>query len=84
MIKTNPILSNMCLVKIRAAQLNCTVQAVLGNVILCNRNSDDTFITWRCHVYDNSKVEFISGCYDMTELTGWLNFMDRACEGKGL
>ena len=80
MIKTNPILSNMCLVKIRAAQLRCTVQAVLGNVILCARNSDDTYITWRCAVYNNSNVEFISGCYDMNKPVAWANFIERASE----
>lgn len=80
MIKTNAILSNACLVKIRAAQLNCTLQAVLGNVILCIRNSDNTYITWRCAVYNNNHVEFISGCYDMDETAAIANFIERASE----
>jgi len=81
MIMTNPILANCNLVKIRAAQLDCTLQAVLGNVILCNRKSDNTYVTWRCAVYNNSKVEFISGCYDMDKPTAWTNFIERASEG---
>jgi hypothetical protein len=78
MIKVNSILANCNLVKIRACELGCTVQAVLGNVILCARASDDTYITWRCAVYNNSKVEFISGCYDMDKQAAWTNFIERA------
>ena len=78
MIKTNPILAHNTLVKVRAAELSCTIQAVLGNVILCCRNSDDTYITWRCTVHNNSQVEFISGCYDMDKEAAWTNFIDRA------
>lgn len=78
MIKTNPILSNMCLVKIRAAELGCTVQAVLDSVILCARKSDDTYITWRCAVYNNFTVDFTSGCYDMTLKQGGHNLIERA------
>ncbi len=78
MIGTNPILANTSLVRIRAAELGCTLQAVLGNVILCARKSDDTYITWRCTVYNNSQVEFISGCYDMSLDAAQLNLIDRA------
>ena len=80
MIKSNPILANTSLVRIRAAELDCTLQAVLGNVILCARNSDNTYITWRCAVYNNSKVEFISGCYDMSYESALHNFYERAIE----
>jgi hypothetical protein len=78
MIKTNPILAHNTLVKVRAAELQCTIQAVLGNVILCSRNCDDSYITWRCTVYNNSQVEFISGCYDMTLKQAEHNLIERA------
>ena len=82
---SNSIIDNMALVTERARALNCTVVAVLDNVILCHR-SDNTFITWRARVYiDTDKdgevfAEFISGCYDMTANAARSNLLDRAWE----
>ena len=78
MIKTNPLLAHYSLVREQAAHLDCSVQAILGNVILCSRKSDDTFITWQATVYNLNTVEFISGCYDMTEEQGTANLIERA------
>ena len=78
----NSLIENMELVRARAAQLDCTVVAVIDRIILCRR-ADNTFITWRAAVYiDDEKngaidVEFISGCYDMTAATGTANLIER-------
>ena len=74
---SNSIIENMEAVRIRAEELNCNVVAVLGNVILCARG-DNTFITWRCSIYDGNKAEFISGCYDMEAYTAGQNLIERA------
>ncbi len=78
MILSNPLLAHFSLVRIRASELGCTVQAVLGNVILCSRKGDDTFITWRATIYNSNQVEFISGCYDMTQRQGEHNLIERS------
>ena len=74
---SNSIIENIEAVRIRAEELNCNVLAVLGNVILCHR-SDNTFITWRCSIYEGNKAEFISGCYDMTADVAGKNLVERA------
>ena len=78
MILSNKLIAHNTLVLIRASELGCTVQAILGDIILCCRKADDTYITWRATVYNNSKVEFISGCYDMTARQGEHNLIERA------
>ena len=75
---SNKLIAHSTLVTIRASELGCTVQAILGNVILCCRKADDTYITWRATVYNNSAVEFISGCYDMSPAEGQANLIERA------
>ncbi len=75
---SNSIIENMPAVIMRARALNCTVVAVLDNVILCHR-SDNTFITWRARIYGD-EAEFISGCYDMTADAARSNLLDRAWE----
>lgn len=70
------LIDNMALVTARAAQLNCTVIAVLENVILCHR-SDNTYITWRVGIHAQG-AEFISGCYDMDKDGGQSNLIERA------
>ena len=75
---SNKLLAHSTLVTIRASELGCTVQSVLNDVILCCRKADDTYITWRATVYNNSNVEFISGCYDMSERQGIHNLIERA------
>lgn len=77
MILTNQLLAHFSLVRIRALELGCTVQAVLGNVILCSRKADDTYITWRATIYNSNQVEFISGCYDMDKQAGYANLIER-------
>ena len=76
MSTTNPLIECMELVRFKAATLDCTVIAVLNNVILCRR-SDGTYITWRASMYCTA-VEFISGCYDMTVTRGYEDLIDRA------
>ena len=74
----NKLIENMAAVSDTARLLNCSVIAVLDNVILCHRN-DNTYITWRASVYPQG-VEFISGCYDMNKSAGRLNLIERAGE----
>lgn len=79
---SNSIIENMASVRAAARRLNCTVVAVLDNVILCHR-SDNTFITWRCRIvggFAAERAEFISGCYDMTADAARSNLLDRAWE----
>lgn len=71
----NLIIDNMLAVTYRAAELECLVVAVIDNVILCHR-ADNTFITWRVGVYEQG-VEFISGCYDMSQRDGLNNLIER-------
>lgn len=72
-------MANIDAVKARAAQLNCKVIGVLGNVILCHR-ADNTFITWRVSVGAGvgNTVDFISGCYDMAQGPANDNLIERA------
>lgn len=77
MIASNKLLLNSTIVTIRAYELGCTVQSILGNVILCSRKSDDSYITWRASIY-GGHAEFISGCYDMTQKQGEHNLIERA------
>ena len=83
MKNSNEILENIALFSERAERLNCTIIAVLNNVILCRR-SDNTYITLRARVYiDDQKngevfAEFISGCYDMTADAAQVNLIERA------
>lgn len=72
----NKVIEAMALVTTRAAQLNCTVIAVLDNVILCHRG-DDTYITWKVGFYYD-KVEFHTGHYDMSLLHGRTSLIERA------
>lgn len=83
----NRILENMALVTKRAAELNCTVVAVLNNVILCHRKSDDTYITWRCYIRlfrmpatttTTLEAIFDAGDYDMNLETGKNNLILRS------
>jgi len=63
----------------RAGNLNCELVEILGNVILCHRIKDNTFITWR--LLDNSEndqAEFISGCYDMNIKNGIKSLIERS------
>ena len=76
MVVFNKIIGAMPKVLIQARRLNCTVVAVLGAIILCQRD-DLTFITWRVGVYDEG-VEFISGCYDMSKQAGRDNLIERS------
>ena len=76
---TNQIVENMEAVRARALELNCYVVAVLDSVILCHR-ADNTFITWRCSIYEGNKAEFISGHYDMTADAARVNLIERAGE----
>lgn len=81
----NSIIENMQGVNLCAARLDCSVVAVLDNVVLCYR-ADNTFITWRVLTQaarftgEPSHVEFISGCYDMDRDTGRANLIERAYE----
>ena len=87
----NRILLNMALVEARAKELNCTVIAVLNNVILCYRG-DDSYITWKCYVQRNTdnknnlevtyRAVFDSGDYDMTLEAGRASLMSRANWGR--
>ena len=83
MILSNPLIAHSTLVTIRASELGCTVQAVLGNVVLCCRKADDTYITWRARIVspwvvgNDYQVEFISGCYDMDIHDGHANLIER-------
>ena len=64
-------------VRARAAGLQCKVIAVFDNVILCERSTDNTFITWRVAIYCGG-VDFTSGCYDMTQAQGNQSLIERA------
>ena len=72
----NNLIEHMPAIVLRAAQLNCTVIGVLDNVILCHRG-DNTFITWRVGIYE-AGIDFVSGCYDMTQGAGNKNLIARA------
>lgn len=72
----NPLIECMELVRLHAARLDCTVIAVLDNVVLCHR-SDNTFITWRAAIYCTS-VDFNSGHYDMTAYAAQSSLIERA------
>ena len=74
------LIENIEAIKNRAAQLNCTVEAVLNNVVLCRRG-DNTFITWRVGLYAGQArpvAEFISGVYDTNEKQGQACLIERA------
>ena len=78
----NRVLLNMALVEARASGLNCTVIAVLNNVILCHR-SDNTYVTWKCSIQHAGtaityRAVFDSGDYDMTLESGRESLMVRA------
>lgn len=75
----NNLIQGIELVKARASELNCTVSAIVGNVILCHRG-DNSYITWRARIC-GGQVEFISGCYDMTRKAGHANLIERANDG---
>ena len=77
MIASNKLILNSTIVTIRASELGCTLQAILGDVILCSRKSDNTYITWRARI-EGGHAEFISGCYDMQLQEANLNFIERA------
>lgn len=77
MILSNKLILNSNIVTIRAYELHCTVQAIVGDVILCCSKSDDTYITWRASIH-GGHAEFISGCYDMTLKQAQLNLIERA------
>jgi len=90
----NRILENMTLATKRAAELNCTIVAVLNNVILCHRKGDDTYITWKCyiqrvtikrekfitgiHTTTAFKALFDAGAYDMDLKTGQNSLISRS------
>ncbi len=80
----NRILENMTLATKRAAELNCTIVAVLNNVILCHRKGDDSYITWKCYIQRCSfndlkfKAIFDAGDYDMDLKTGQNSLISRS------
>lgn len=62
----------------RAAKNSCNIVAVLENVVLCHRFTDDTYITWMVSYPDQDSANFYWGYYDMTLLNARESLLIRA------
>ena len=73
----------MKLVEVRALELGCVPVGVLGNVVLCYRKADGTYITWRVCIQritgtDTYQADFSGGDYDMSWDAAKKNLIYRA------